>query len=57
MAANHSFDIVSEINFQEVDNAINQALKEIQQRYDLKDSKTEMILNKKRKNNYIKYER
>ncbi|MDH7603982.1 MAG: YajQ family cyclic di-GMP-binding protein [Melioribacter sp.] len=49
MAANHSFDIVSEINFQEVDNAINQALKEIQQRYDLKDSKTELILNKKEK--------
>lgn len=49
MAAKHSFDIVSEINFQEVDNAINQALKEIQQRYDLKDSKTEMILNKKEK--------
>ncbi len=49
MAVNHSFDIVSEINFQEVDNAINQALKEIQQRYDLKDSKTELILNKKEK--------
>jgi len=49
MPSNHSFDIVSEINFQEVDNAINQALKEIQQRYDLKDSKTELILNKKEK--------
>ncbi|MEG8947491.1 YajQ family cyclic di-GMP-binding protein [Rosettibacter firmus] len=49
MATNHSFDIVSEIDFQEVDNAINQALKEIQQRYDLKDSKTEFILNKKEK--------
>lgn len=50
MASNHSFDIVSEIDFQEVDNAINQSLKEIQQRYDLKDSNTELILNKKEKN-------
>lgn len=49
MAANHSFDIVSEIDFQEVDNAINQTIKEVQQRYDLKDSKTEIILNKKEK--------
>ena len=49
MAVNHSFDIVSEIDFQEVDNAINQALKEITQRYDLKDSKTELELNKKDK--------
>lgn len=49
MAANHFFDIVSEIDFQEVDNAINQALKEIWQRYDLKDSKTELFLNKKEK--------
>jgi cyclic-di-GMP-binding protein len=49
MATNHSFDIVSEINFQEVDNAINQASKEIQQRYDLKDSQTELELNKKDK--------
>jgi len=49
MSANHSFDIVSEINFQEADNALNQAIKEIQQRYDLKDSNTELILNKKEK--------
>lgn len=49
MASNHSFDIVSEIDFQEVDNAINQASKEIQQRYDLKDSSTEINLNKKEK--------
>ncbi len=49
MAQNHSFDIVSEIDFQEVDNAVNQALKEIHQRYDLKDSKTELELNKKDK--------
>ncbi len=49
MASNHSFDIVSEIDFQEVDNALNQAIKEIHQRYDLKDSNTEIVLNKKDK--------
>ncbi|MEN8191860.1 MAG: YajQ family cyclic di-GMP-binding protein [Bacteroidota bacterium] len=46
MAKNSSFDIVSEIDFQEVDNAVNQSIKEIRQRYDLKDSKTELELNK-----------
>ncbi|MFN3694395.1 MAG: YajQ family cyclic di-GMP-binding protein [Ignavibacterium sp.] len=49
MAQNHSFDIVSEIDLQEVDNAVNQALKEIHQRYDLKDSTTTIELNKKDK--------
>ena len=49
MAQNHSFDIVSEIDFQEADNAVNQAVKEIQQRYDLKDSNTQIELNKKDK--------
>jgi len=49
MAKNSSFDIVSEIDFQEADNALNQAIKEIHQRYDLKDSKTELELNKKDK--------
>jgi len=49
MAQNHSFDIVSDIDFQEVDNAVNQALKEIHQRYDLKDSNTQIELNKKDK--------
>jgi uncharacterized protein YajQ (UPF0234 family) len=49
MASNHSFDIVSEIDFQEADNALNQAIKEIHQRYDLKDSNTELTLNKKEK--------
>jgi uncharacterized protein YajQ (UPF0234 family) len=50
MAQNHSFDIVSEIDLQEADNAVNQAIKEIHQRYDLKDSATSMELNKKEKN-------
>jgi uncharacterized protein YajQ (UPF0234 family) len=40
MAQQNSFDIVSEVNLQEVDNALNQARKEIIQRYDFKDSKT-----------------
>jgi uncharacterized protein YajQ (UPF0234 family) len=35
-----SFDVVSEVNLQEVDNAVNQTIKEIQQRYDFKGSKT-----------------
>jgi cyclic-di-GMP-binding protein len=50
MSQNHSFDIVSEIDLQEADNAVNQALKEINQRYDLKDSATSIELNKKEKN-------
>lgn len=44
MANAYSFDVVSEVNMQEVDNAINQALKEIAQRYDFKNSKTEINL-------------
>ena len=50
MAQNHSFDIVSDIDLQEADNAVNQALKEIQQRYDLEDLHTEFVLDKKEKN-------
>lgn len=49
MAQQHSFDIVSDIDLQEVDNAVNQAVKEISQRYDLKDSNTLIELNKKDK--------
>jgi uncharacterized protein YajQ (UPF0234 family) len=49
MAQTHSFDIVSQIDYQEADNAVNQALKEINQRYDLKDSHTSIELNKKEK--------
>jgi hypothetical protein len=50
MPQNHSMDIVSEVDLQEADNAVNQALKEIQQRYDLKDSQTTVELNKTEKN-------
>lgn len=42
-----SFDIVSEVNVQEVDNAINQARKEIEGRYDFKGSKCEVQWDKK----------
>ncbi len=38
--AENSFDIVSKVDLQEVSNAIQQALKEIHQRFDLKDSKS-----------------
>jgi cyclic-di-GMP-binding protein len=41
-----SFDIVSEINMQEVDNAINQAKKELQNRYDLRGGNCEIIWEK-----------
>lgn len=49
MAQIHSFDIVSEVDMQEIDNAVNMAMKEIRQRFDLKDSNTELELNKKEK--------
>src|SRR5690242_5375250 len=38
-----SFDIVSEVDAQELDNALNQARKEIATRFDLKDAKTEIV--------------
>lgn len=41
-----SFDIVSELNMQEVDNAVNQATKELANRYDLKGSSSEIIWEK-----------
>ncbi|MCO5177322.1 MAG: YajQ family cyclic di-GMP-binding protein [Thermomicrobiales bacterium] len=40
MAANSSFDIVSKFDHQELRNAIDQAMREITTRYDLKDSRT-----------------
>ncbi len=41
-----SFDIVSKIDLQEVDNAVNQALKEVGQRYDFKGTHNEIELDK-----------
>ncbi len=37
MAADSSFDVVSKVDRQEVDNAVNQASKEVAQRYDFKN--------------------
>lgn len=42
MAKDSSFDVVSQIELHEVDNAIAQALKEIANRYDFKGSKSEI---------------
>lgn len=47
--ANFSFDIVSEVNMQEVDNAINQAKKEISQRYDFRNSKSSIDFKREEK--------
>lgn len=47
MASTFSFDVVSKFDFQEMKNAIDQAQREIQQRYDLKDTGTEIELTEK----------
>lgn len=49
MGATYSFDIVSEINWQEIDNAVNQARKEMLQRYDFKGSKSSIDYSQKEK--------
>jgi len=49
MATSSSFDITSTIDFQEVDNALNQARKEVAQRYDFKGAKADVTLNEKEK--------
>jgi cyclic-di-GMP-binding protein len=43
----NSFDIVSKIDLPEVSNAVQQAVKEIQQRFDLKDSRSSIELREK----------
>ena len=47
MASQHSFDIVSNIDMQEVDNAFHQTQKEMQTRYDFKGSKSTIELKQK----------
>ena len=42
-----SFDIVNKVDLQEVDNAVNNALKQIRNRYDFRDSDTSIELNRK----------
>ena len=54
MAQQNSFDIVSEVNLQEVDNAVNQAQKEIIQRYDFKGIHTSIELDQKEKKIILK---
>jgi len=49
MPADSSFDIVSEINLQEMDNAVNQALKEVTTRYDFKGSSASLSFDRKGK--------
>ncbi len=52
----HSFDIVSEVNMQEVDNAVTQAKKELDQRFDFKGSQSSMELDKAEKTITLKTE-
>ena len=47
MAKTSTFDITSSVDLQEVDNALNQARKEIQQRYDFKGATAEIDFDKK----------
>lgn len=49
MADQFSFDVVSEVNMQEMKNVVDQATKEIKQRFDFKDSKTDITLKEKEK--------
>jgi len=46
VAKDNSFDVVSEVDLQEVDNAFQQTTKELVQRYDLKDSGASIEFNK-----------
>ena len=46
MAATCSFDVTSKVDLQEVDNALNQARKEVVQRYDFKGSKADIQFNR-----------
>jgi len=49
VAEQFSFDVVSEVDMQEMKNVVDQATKEIKQRFDLKDTKTEITLKEKEK--------
>jgi hypothetical protein len=46
MASDNSFDVVSKVEIQEVKNAIDQATKELHARFDLKNSKSTIALEK-----------
>ncbi|KAA6227504.1 YajQ family cyclic di-GMP-binding protein [Campylobacter sp. LR291e] len=47
MASEHSFDISASVDLQELKNALEQAKKEVENRYDLKGVKTEFLLDEK----------
>ncbi|MGQ0809726.1 MAG: YajQ family cyclic di-GMP-binding protein [Nitrospiraceae bacterium] len=49
MADQFSFDVVSQVDMQEMKNVVDQTLKEIRQRFDFKNSKTELTLKEKEK--------
>lgn len=49
VATTYSFDVVSKVDYNEVNNAVMQARKEMQQRYDFKGSKSEIELSEKEK--------
>ncbi len=49
MADQFSFDVVSQVDMQEMKNVVEQTLKEIRQRFDFKHSKTELTLEEKDK--------
>jgi cyclic-di-GMP-binding protein len=49
MPSDSSFDTVSELNVQEMDNAVNQAIKEITTRYDFKGSTASLEFDRKNK--------
>jgi uncharacterized protein YajQ (UPF0234 family) len=44
MASDNSFDVVSKVDLAEVKNAVDQATKEIHTRFDLKDSKSSIVI-------------
>jgi len=56
VAKDHSFDVVSEVNWQEVDNAVSQAKKELDQRFDFKGSMSSIDFDKTEKQIVLKCE-
>ena len=53
MADNYSFDITSAVDNQEVKNAVDQTIKEIRQRFDLKNTKSDVVLEKEEKEDCV----
>ena len=49
MPSDSSFDIVSQVDLQEIDNAINQSMKEVNTRFDFRGSKSEITWNREEK--------